>query len=295
MTTITAQMVKELREKTGAGMMACKNALKESNGDVALAEDNLAKAGLKRAAKSASRTAAEGIIVSAADDNGVVVILEVNSETDFVSRDDNFKTFCHKVADIALKNKASDVAELSALSFDGAQTVESARQALVSKIGENVQIRRAEVVKAQNNQIVGQYIHMDRIGVLATLEGGDAALAKDIAMQIAAVKPEYISQEYVAAERIEKEREIFTAQSEGSGKPAEIIAKMVEGRLAKFVNEICLVGQPYIKNPDQSVAQLLKERGATVTNYVRFEVGEGIEKEVVDFAEEVRNQVKGGA
>ncbi|MAZ44731.1 MAG: elongation factor Ts [Legionellales bacterium] len=293
MSQVTAAMVKELREKTGAGMMACKKALVENDGDMEKAETAIAKAGLKKAAKSEGRTAAEGIIVVLSNADKLGMALEVNSETDFVGRDESFKAFAEKVGQIALSNNITDIEGLKSAEYEKGASVEEARQALIQKIGENIQVRRLSTIDGSGLNL-GQYVHMGRIGVLVTLEGGDQDLAKDIAMQIAACKPEYISPDDIPSERKEKEKEIFVAQAKESGKPADIIEKMVQGKLNKALNEICLTGQPYIKDQDKLIGQLLKEKAASIKGYLRFELGEGIEKKQgMSFAEEVAAQVSG--
>ncbi|MBU2709748.1 translation elongation factor Ts [Zooshikella harenae] len=283
MAAISAALVKELRERTGLGMMECKKALVESEGDIEKAIEELRKSGQAKAAKKAGRIAAEGVIaVKLADDSRYGVMIEVNSETDFVARDENFLAFVQEVATKAFETKASSVEQIMA---DG---MEERRQALVQKIGENISVRR---VTSAEGEVVGSYVHANnRIGVLVALTGGNAEVAKDVAMHIAAVNPTVVSKDDMPAELIEKEREIYTAQAQDSGKPAEIIEKMVVGRVNKFLAENSLVEQPFVKNPDIKVGQLVKEAGATVTGFTRYEVGEGIEKEEVDFAAEVAAQ-----
>ncbi len=284
MAAISAAMVKELRERTGLGMMECKKALVEADGDLDLAIENLRKSSGMKAAKKAGRVAADGV-VRVAVDGGQGTLLEVNSETDFVARDENFSNFADQVIAQAAASSETDVAALMA------GELESAREALVQKIGENITVRRIAKVEAA---VVGAYVHSnEKIGVLIGLSGGDEAVAKDIAMHVAAVNPMVINPDDVDPEVIEKEKEIFAAQAENSGKPAEIIEKMIGGRIRKYLAEISLVEQPFVKNPDQTVGQLAKEAGATITGMVRFEVGEGIEKEEVDFAEEVMAQARG--
>ncbi len=284
MAAISAAMVKELRERTGLGMMECKKALVEADGDLDLAIENLRKSSGMKAAKKAGRVAADGV-VRVAVDGGQGTLLEVNSETDFVARDENFSNFADQVIAQAAASSETDVAALMA------GELESAREALVQKIGENITVRRVAKVEAA---VVGAYVHSnEKIGVLIGLSGGDEAVAKDIAMHVAAVNPMVINPDDVDPEVIEKEKEIFAAQAENSGKPAEIIEKMIGGRIRKYLAEISLVEQPFVKNPDQTVGQLAKEAGATITGMVRFEVGEGIEKEEVDFAEEVMAQARG--
>ena len=291
---ITASMVKELRERTGAGMMECKKALVETNGDLDAAVEHLRKSGQAKADKKAGRTAAEGRIVIRQDDPGrTAVLLEVNCETDFVAKDENFTAFAEAVADRILKDRPADVEALLALPIDDSgKSIEEARKELVAKIGENIGVRRFAVVEADGP--LGLYLHGQRIGVAVALEGGDEALARDLAMHVAASRPLCISADELPAQVLEKEREIFTAQAQESGKPAEIVEKMVEGKLKKFIKEVTLLGQPFVKDPDQTVEQLLKGAGAEVVRMVRLEVGEGIEKKQENFADEVMAQVKGG-
>jgi elongation factor Ts len=283
MAEITAGMVKELRERTGLGMMDCKKALVEAGGDMEKAIEDLRKASGLKAAKKAGRTAAEGIVMSrVADDNSYGVLVEVNSETDFVARDDSFLGYAGTVVNQAFEHKESDVAKLLA------GGLEDTRSALVQKIGENINLRRVAVVEAD---VVDTYVHSNnRIAVLVALKGGDAALAKDIAMHVAAANPMVIRASDVPVDVLDKERDIYAAQAAESGKPADIVAKMVEGRVRKYVAEITLLEQQFVKDPDQTIAALLKAAGADVVSFVRYEVGEGIEKEVVDFAEEVAAQ-----
>lgn len=286
MANITAGMVKELRERTGLGMMDCKKALVEADGDMDKAIEDLRKSSGLKAAKKAGRTAAEGVVVTrVASDGSYAVLVEINSETDFVARDDSFLAFANNVTEQAFTTKEGDVATLLA------SGIEDARQALVQKIGENINLRRVQVVEAPAGGVVDAYVHSNnRIAVLVALTAGDAGLARDVAMHIAAVNPMVVRAEDVSPEVLDKEREIFTAQAAESGKPAEIIAKMIEGRIRKYVSEITLLEQPFVKDPEQTVGVLLKKSGADVLSFVRYEVGEGIEKEVVDFAEEVAAQ-----
>ncbi len=289
--TITAAMVRELRDKTSAPMMDCKKALKEADGDIEAAIERLRKSGKAKAAKRGSKTAAEGKVVVRVDaDQKLGFIAEVNSETDFVARDANFNAFADKVADKGLLNKSQDVQSTLASDDDG-HSLEQTRETLVAKIGENIQLRRVALMESE--RYVGQYCHGDRIGVLVALTSADEALAKDIAMHIAASNPQALRAEDVPAELVEKERAIFIAQAEESGKPRDIAEKMVSGRIQKFLKEISLLDQPFVKNPDVSVAELLKQAGNGVEAFVRFEVGEGIQKETQDFADEVMAQVKG--
>ena len=288
--TITASMVKELRERTGAGMMECKKALVETNGDLDAAAEALRKSGQAKADKKAGRVAADGRVVVKST-GGQAVIAEINSETDFVAKDENFIGFAEAVAATALTSGVTDVAALAAQSIAANSTVEAARTELVTKVGENISVRRVAILKGDGP--IGHYTHGARIGTVVVLEGGDEALARDIAMHIAATNPLCIDETGVPAETLERERRIFTEQAEASGKPPEIIEKMVTGRIAKFLKEITLVGQPFVKDPDVTVAKLLKDAGAKVVSFVRFEVGEGIEKKADNFVEEVMAQVKG--
>ncbi len=289
---ITASMVKELRERTGAGMMECKKALVETGGQMDEAAEHLRKAGIAKADKKAGRIAAEGTVLVQVDEGAeCAALLEVNSETDFVAKDENFSAFARQLAELIVSERPADLAALGRLQGDGG-SVEEMRQALVAKVGENIQLRRFEVRRAQGGQF-GAYRHGTRIGVLVELEGGDAALAKDIAMHIAASRPLCIAEDQVPRDVLDKERAIFAAQAAESGKPPEIVEKMVQGRLKKFLGEITLLGQPFVKDPDQSVGKLLKAAGARVTYFQRYEVGEGIEKKQEDFAAEVMAQVKG--
>ena len=290
--SITASMVKELRERTGAGMMECKKALVESGGDMDAAAEALRKSGQAKADKKAGRVAADGRIVINRD-GSKVAILEVNSETDFVAKDENFIAFAEAVASIVLGSDTTDVGALANQPVAGGPTVEEARTELVQKVGENISVRRADIV--ENYGPIGHYTHGARIGAVVALDGGDEDLARDIAMHIAAINPVCVDEAGVPAETLERERRIFTEQAEASGKPPEIIEKMVTGRVAKFLKEITLVGQPFVKDPDVTVGKLLNEAGASVTAFRRYEVGEGIEKKQDNFVEEVMAQVKGTA
>jgi elongation factor Ts len=291
-TEISAALVMKLRERTGAGMMECKKALVLAKGDIELAITDMRKAGQAKADKKADRVAAEGVVVVARQSDGhAAVMLEINSETDFVARDVNFTAFATNAVDTALTSGIRDAAELGAKSIATSnETIEQARQQLVAKIGENIQIRR--MIRMECDGVIGTYLHGTRIGVMVALQGGDEQLAKDIAMHIAASRPIVVSREEVSAEAIEKEREIFMAQAQESGKPQEIIEKMIEGRINKFVDEVSLLGQPFVKNPDLKVSQLLKQHNASVVTFVRFGVGEGIEKKEDDFVAEVMAQVR---
>lgn len=289
---ITASLVKELRERTGSGMMECKKALVEADGDIEAAADILRKSGAAKADKKAGRTAAEGLIVFKSTDDGKRgVMVEINCETDFVAKDDNFINFSSAVAQAALDNQPADIDALLALPLEGGDTVADTTKNLIAKIGENMAVRR--FVSRSTDGILVNYSHGGRIGVMVEMTGGDEALAKDIAMHIAASKPTCVSEDEVPADIIEKEKEIFAAQAAESGKPPEIIEKMIGGRIKKFLKEVTLLGQPFVKDPDQTVEQLLKSAGATVIGFDRLEVGEGIEKKVENFAEEVMAQAQG--
>ena len=288
--TITASMVKELRERTGAGMMECKKALVETGGDLDAAAEALRKSGQAKADKKAGRVAADGRVVIKST-GGQAVVVEINSETDFVAKDENFIGFAEAVAATALASGVTDVAELAAPSSATGGTVEAARTELVTKVGENISVRRAAILKGDGP--IGYYTHGARIGAVVVLEGGDEDLARDIAMHVAAINPACIDEKGVPAETLERERRIFTEQAAASGKPPEIVEKMVTGRVSKFLKEITLLGQPFVKDPDVTVAKLLKDAGATVVAFVRFEVGEGIAKKEDNFVEEVMAQVKG--
>ncbi|MFT5452806.1 MAG: elongation factor Ts [Enterobacterales bacterium] len=288
MAGITAAQVKELRERTGSGMMECKRALVETDGDIDVAIENMRKSGQAKAAKKAGRIAAEGIILVRSDAENAIV-LEINSETDFVSRDEGFLAFASKIADAAIANKTANVEILKSTMLDG-KSVENIRLDLVNAIGENIQIRRVELLEAGSGQLAS-YLHGGRIGVIVAITGGDEALAKDVAMHVAASNPEVINPEQVSAELIEKEKEIFISQAKESGKPDDIIEKMIGGKLKKFLGEVSLTGQPFVKDPSTSVGDLLKTQDATATAFIRYEVGEGIEKKEEDFAAEVAAQV----
>jgi len=286
---ITASLVKELRERTGSGMMECKKALVETDGDIEAAAELMRKSGAAKADKKAGRVAADGAIkVSVADDGKSAVILEINSETDFVAKDDNFQAFADAVLAVIAALKPASVEALSELSIEGGQSVEEARQALIAKVGENIQVRRFEIVESDAS--IASYLHGARIGVLIESDA-DADVARDIAMHVAAVNPQFVDQDSIPPEFVEKEKSILIAQAESSGKPPEIIEKMIQGRLQKFLAEVSLMGQPFVKDPDQTVAQLLANAGASVKRFIRYEVGEGIEKKVEDFAAEVASQL----
>jgi len=288
--TITASLVKELRERTGAGMMDCKKALVETNGDADAAAELLRTTGQAKAEKKAGRIAAEGRVEIAINDAGQAVLMEINCETDFVAKDENFLGFAAAAADLALQTAPADVDALLASDLPGGGNLEEARKTLVAKIGENIAVRRFESLAAQGQ--IGQYMHGNRIGVIVDVTGGDDELRKDIAMHIAAAAPICISEADVPADQLERERRILTEQSEQEGKPPEIVAKMVEGRLRKFLAEITLQGQVFVKDPDITVGKLLQQKGASVSAFARIEVGEGIEKKQEDFAAEVEAQVR---
>lgn len=290
MAEISAGLVKELRERTGAGMMECKKALVATSGDIEKAIEEMRKSGQAKADKKASRVAAEGLVVVAKSPNDKeAVLLEVNCETDFVARDHNFVNFVNQVAKKALDSTKVVMADLSQVMMDSAHTIDVARKELITKIGENIALRRAVHFKTPHH--LGSYIHGGRIGVILELEGGDDTLAKDIAMHIAAANPMVITADEVPADVLAKEKEIFEAQTRDSGKPADIVEKMVAGRLRKYLEEVSLEGQPFVKDPNITVANLLKQHKAKVLRFVRFVVGEGIEKEEVDFVAEVMAQV----
>ncbi|MGL4207724.1 MAG: translation elongation factor Ts [Aeromonadaceae bacterium] len=287
MANISAALVKELRERTGAGMMDCKKALTEANGDIELAIENMRKSGQAKAAKKAGRIAAEGVILARAEGNTAVMI-ELNCETDFVAKDSTFRAFGEQVLTIAVANKISDLDALKAAEFAAGESVEVTLNNLIAKLGENMNLRRIIVVEGDN---LGTYIHGGRIGVITKLVGGNADLAKDLAMHVAANSPQFVKPEDVSAEVVAKEREIQIDIAINSGKPKEIAEKMVEGRMKKFTGDISLTGQPFVKDPSVLVADLLKKEGADVLEFVRFEVGEGIEKQETDFAAEVQAQI----
>ena len=293
MAAVTAAMVKELRERTGLGMMECKNALVEAGGDIEKAIDDLRKSGQAKAAKKAGRTAAEGAVgVAVSADGKTAIMVEINSETDFVARDENFLGFVAKVANAVLAAGETDAAKIAELPTAEGPTVEVTRQALVQKIGENIQVRRAELLTADG--AIGAYVHGGKIGVLVALKGGSEALGKDVAMHVAATNPMVVSGDQVPADVLEKEKEIIRAQPDMAGKPAEIVEKMLGGRISKFLKEVSLNDQPFVKNPDTTVGKLVKDAGAEVTGFIRLVVGEGIEKEETDFAAEVMAQVNKG-
>lgn len=285
---MSASLVKELRERTGLGLLECKKALAAVGGDVQLAIEELRKSSGMKAAKKAGRTAADGVVATrVADDCSFGVLVEVNSETDFAARDENFLGFVNRVVDAAFAAKKSDVAVLMS------GELEAAREALVQKIGENIGVRRIELMHADAG-VVGSYVHSNnRIAVLVELKGGDQDLARDVAMHVAAVNPQVVSAADMPEELVAKEKEIFVAQAQDSGKPAEIIEKMIGGRIKKFLAENSLNEQAFVKNPEITVGKLVSSAGAEIVSFVRFEVGEGIEVEKVDFAQEVAAQLNG--
>ncbi|MEE4204625.1 MAG: translation elongation factor Ts [Halieaceae bacterium] len=285
---MSASQVKELRERTGLGLLECKKALAAAGGDIDVAIEELRKSSGMKAAKKAGRTAADGVVaMRIADDGSYGVLVEVNSETDFVARDDNFLSFVGQVVEKAFTGKITDVEALAG------DEIEEARQALVQKIGENISVRRVSLVSAAEG-VVGGYVHgNNRIAVLVETKGGDQDLARDIAMHVAAVNPQVVSPADMPEELVQKEREIYTAQAQESGKPAEIIEKMIDGRIRKFLSENSLTEQAFVKDPETTVGKLAKGAGAEIVGFSRFEVGEGIEVEKVDFADEVAAQLKG--
>lgn len=291
---VTAAVVKELREKTGAGMMDCKKVLTETDGDIEKAIELLRERGIAKAAKKSDRVAAEGIVAAYVSEDGKVgSVVEVNSETDFVGKNEEFRTFVTDVVEQIAKQNPANVEELLNQKFikDESKTVQEVLTGKIATIGENLTIRRFE--RFESTGLVEKYIHGDgKIGVLVELENGNSELAKDICMQIAAAKPEYLDREAVPADRVEKEMEILKVQAMNEGKPAEIAEKMVQGRIGKFYSEICLVEQQFVKDPDTKISKLLESKGAKAVRFARFEKGEGIEKKEENFAEEVMNQLK---
>jgi elongation factor Ts len=292
--TITAEAVKQLRERTGAGMMECKKALVEAGGNLDAAAELMRKQGLAKADKKATRLAAEGTIVAARSADGrSAALAEVNCETDFVAREQDFRAFAAAVGELALANRTLDLAALLALKTATGETLEERRRALIAKIGENITVRRVASVSAPT--ALGSYLHGTRIGVLVALRGGDETLARDVAMHVAAMNPEFVKPADVPADLVAKEREIFAEQVKAEGKPPEIAAKMLEGKLRKRLNEISLVGQPFVKDDKMTVEALLKKAQADVVAMVRFEVGAGLEKKQGDFAAEVMATVQASA
>ncbi|MFN2309481.1 MAG: translation elongation factor Ts [Gammaproteobacteria bacterium] len=291
--SISATQVKELRERTGSGMMECKKALVDAGGDMETAVEILRKAGLAKADKKAGRVAAEGLIlIELSDDRQRAAVVEVNCETDFVTKKEEFQNFANAVAKCVLQKVPVSLDALLEMPLvDGGVSVDAARKELIAKIGENINVRRFTLV--ETNGTLGAYLHGTRIGVLVEMKGGSEDLAKDIAMHVAASRPACVSEDEVSAEMIVKEREIFSAQAEQSGKPADIISKMVDGRIKKYLAEVTLLGQPFVKDPETTVAKLLGKAGATVVSFQRMELGEGIEKKTENFAEEVMAQARG--
>jgi elongation factor Ts len=289
---VTAQMVKELREKTGAGMLDCKKALTETDGDMDKAIDYLREKGIAKAAKKGDRVAAEGLAGIKVEGNEAV-ILEVNSETDFVAKNETFQSLVQELAHHILAKKPATVEEAAGQTMENGATVETHINSAIAKIGEKLSLRRFQVVSKTDADAFGAYLHMGgRIAVLTVLEGTtDETTAKDVSMHIAALNPKYVSRDQVSQEEVEHERGVLTQQALNEGKPENIVAKMVEGRLGKYFEDVCLLDQTFVKNPDQKVRQFVESKGATVREFVRFEVGEGIEKREDNFAEEVMNQV----
>ena len=288
--TITAEMVKNLRDMTGAGMMECKKALAETSGDLQKAVDVLRKAGIAKAEKRSDRAASQGRIEAYIHDARIGVLMEVNCETDFVAREADFTAFSEEVAAVALASGADSVEAVLAHAGSDGTVLEERRRALIAKIGENITVRRMQRISSSG--VLGSYLHGMRIGAVVAIEGGDIALARDLAMHVAAINPAFVDASEVPAEHLAKEKEILVAQAAGEGKPAAIVEKMVEGRIRKFLAEITLVGQPFVKDPDTTVEKLLKQAGATVKSFARLEVGAGIEKKQENFADEVMATVK---
>jgi elongation factor Ts len=291
--SISATMVKELRERTGSGMMECKKALVEANGDMELAIENMRKAGLAKADKKSGRIAAEGVIgVKVSDDAKAVAMVDVNCETDFVAKGDDFVGFVNDVTHALLTSNVENDEQLQAMALASGVSVDETRRALIAKLGENITVRRfVKFTTVEGGQAC--YLHGSKIGVIVELSKNDAALGKDISMHVAAAKPDYVSEDQVSADVIAKEKEIFSAQALESGKPAEIVEKMIGGRINKFLAEVTLLGQPFIKDDSMTIAKLLTSKGNSVIRFARFEVGEGIEKKEEDFAAEVMAQVRG--
>jgi elongation factor Ts len=293
MATITAQMVKELREKTGAGMMDCKKALTQTDGDMEKAIDFLREKGMASAEKKADRVAAEGLTSVVVDGNNAV-ILEINAETDFVAKNVAFQTLVKEVGEHLLSAKPANVEEALQTTMSNGSTVDAHINAAISKIGEKMTLRRFEVKTKTDNDAFGAYLHMGgRISVLSVLEGTtDESVAKDVSMHVAAINPKYVSRDQVSSEEVDHEREVLKQQALNEGKPENIVVKMVEGRLGKYFEEICLLDQSFVKDPDQKVKKYVESKGGTVREFVRYEVGEGLEKREENFAEEVMNQMK---
>ena len=289
---ITAALVKELRDRTGAGMMDCKKALVETNADLEAAIDLMRASGAAKAAKKAGRVASEGLVnVTISDDNKQAAILEVNSETDFVTKGSAFIDFVDSLGRLALKNKPESVESFLGQKLDSGETVDEARENIIAKIGENISVRRVQIISTETG-ILGAYKHGDRIAVLTVLASQDSALAKDVAMHIAASRPECVSEDQLSEDLLEREKAIFIEQARESGKPENIIEKMIVGRMKKFVNEVTLYGQSFVKDPDVTVGELVKSSNSEVESFVRYEVGEGIEKKEDNFVEEVMAQAQ---
>ena len=284
---ITAGLVKQLRERTGAGMMDCKRALTEVDGNLDQATELLRKSGQAKADRKAARVAQQGVVLLRDEQDGRCAILEINCETDFVAKDEHFVRFADALADTVVNREPADVEQLLAMEVEG-ESVENLRRQLVAKIGENIAVRRFEVISSQD--VVGTYSHHGRIGTVVELQGGTAALARDLAMQVAAMSPRYVAWDHIPEEDLAREREILAAQAAKEGKPPQIVAKMVEGRLRKQLGAVTLATQAFVKDPDKRVGELLTENGATVVRFLRYEVGEGIEKRQVDFVKEVMEQ-----
>ena len=289
---ITAALVKELRERTGAGMMDCKKALMETSADLEAAIDLMRASGAAKAAKKSGRVASEGLVcLAVSDDNKNAAILEVNSETDFVTKGSAFIDFVGALGILALKNKPESLEAFLSQTLSSGETVDEARQGIIAKIGENISVRRLQIVTTENG-VLGAYKHGERIAVLAVLSGTDGELAKDIAMHVAASKPECVSEDQLSSELVEREKAIFIEQAKESGKPDNIIEKMIVGRMKKFVNEVTLYGQAFVKDPDTTVGSLVKSKGAEVESFIRYEVGEGMQKKEDNFVEEVMAQAQ---
>ncbi len=289
---ITAALVKELRERTGAGMMDCKKALMETSADLEAAIDLMRASGAAKAAKKSGRVASEGLVsLTISDDNKNAAILEVNSETDFVTKGSAFIEFVGALGSLALKNKPESLEAFLSQTLSSGETVDEARQGIIAKIGENISVRRLQIVTTENG-VLGAYKHGERIAVLTVLSGADGELAKDIAMHVAASKPECVSEDQLSSELVEREKAIFIEQAKESGKPDNIIEKMIVGRMKKFVNEVTLYGQAFVKDPDTTVGSLVKSKGAEVESFIRYEVGEGMEKKEDNFVEEVMAQAQ---
>jgi len=290
MAQITAAMVKELREKTGVGMMDCKKALGETDGDMDAAVEYLRKKGLAAASKKAGRIAAEGVVTANLKDNKSGVLLEVNSETDFVAKNEAFTAFAAELAELINETAPANIEEFMSVKAKNGQTVEEYLNTMIAKIGEKLSIRRFVKVDGEN---VSTYIHMGgKIGVIANLEGGDEELAKDICLHIAASNPKYLDESFVDAEFLEKEKEIFAAKLAEQGKPEKMIPNIIKGQVSKLLKEVCLVSQPFVKDPDITIEKLLADKGAKIISFTRYEMGEGLEKKQENFAEEVAKQIQ---